>query len=184
MEPWPCNLSPVPYGYWVETLRQMAGWKMNNLCANLDVMSIIHLPVRAVLIVVCGFLSGCWQWECDPPVPALLRNLHATGGWWSQGCPPPEDFLRHSLKERVSPELTRRLRARFPPESDGAAMERYLLAEGFQISSPCGERAPSVRQAQFHQDGCPYPMNVKIAWERAEDGKLAWIKGSVSYKYP
>jgi hypothetical protein len=64
------------------------------------------------------------------------------------------------------------------------AARAYLLAEGFEISSPCGECAPKVRQAQFHQEGCPYPMNAKIAWERAEDGKLAWIKGNVFYKYP
>lgn len=147
-------------------------------------MNVIQLTMRSVLIVVCGFLPGCWQLECDPPMPALLRDLHATGGWWSQGCPPSEDFPREPSKEAVSPELSGRMRARFPPGSDATAMERYLLAEGFQISSPCGERAPEVRQAQFHQEGCPYPMNAKITWERAEDGTIARIKSRIAYKYP
>jgi hypothetical protein len=158
--------------------------EVDNLCGYFDAMKVIQRTIPSMLIVVCGFLPGCWQLECDSPMPALLRDLRATEGWWSQGCPPPEDFRRQPSKEADSPELSGRMRSRFPPGSDAMAMERYLQAEGFQISSPCGKRAPRVRQAHFHQEGCPYPMNAKIAWERAEDGKLAWIKTHVSYKYP
>ncbi|ANK87091.1 hypothetical protein AMJ97_CH03552 [Rhizobium sp. N1314] len=180
----PFKLRPAPATPLGEKPTPDGGMEMDNLCGYFYAMKVIQLTMRSVLIVTCGFLPGCWQPECDPAMPELLRNLHATVGWWSEGCPPPEDFRRQSLKEADSPQLSGRLRSRFPLGSDETAMERYLLAEGFQISSPCGERAPRVRQAQFHQESCPYPMNAKIAWERAEDGKLAWIKTHVFYKYP
>lgn len=139
----------------------------------------------AALIGICAVVSGCLPGECYPPMPPLLRDLEASGGWWTDGCPPRDDrFSRHyrSDNEAISPTLTKRIRERFPPGSEAAALERYLLAEGFNTSSPCGERAPAVRLAQFRQKGCPWPMDAKIAWERAEDGTLTWVKASVFYK--
>lgn len=139
----------------------------------------------ALLLCLCAFLSGCLELECNPPVPPLLHDLQASGGWWTNGCPPRGRFSGdyRSDDEAVSPELTRRIRERFPQGSDAVALERYLLGEGFQISSPCGEHAPRVRQAQFYQEqGCLHPMNAKIAWERAEDGTVTWIKANVFFK--
>ena len=139
---------------------------------------------NTLLGVICGFLSACA--ECYPPAPPLVRDTTTSGHWWTNGCPPPEGFAKHyrSGDELVSPEIIQRLRARFPPGSDATALERYLQAEGFQISSPCVEVAPRVRQAQFHQENCPWPINAKIAWELATDGTVAWTKGRVTLKFP
>lgn len=157
----------------------------NSLVRHLPLTMRTHFHTGALLVGLCAILSGCSDLECYPPMPPLLHDLPASGGWWTNGCPRRDDrFSRHyrSDNEAISPKLTKRIRERFPLGSDAGALERYLQGEGFRISSPCGESAPKVRLAQFRQEPCLYPMDAKIAWERAEDGTLGWVKGSVFYK--
>jgi hypothetical protein len=82
----PFKLRPAPATPLGEKPTPDGGMEMDNLCGYFYAMKVIQLTMRSVLIVTCGFLPGCWQPECDPAMPELLRNLHATVGWWSEGC--------------------------------------------------------------------------------------------------
>lgn len=132
----------------------------------------------AAMVGVCVLVSGCLPGECDRPLPPLLLNLSAVdeGDVWSPGCGLPE-----GKTQAFSPELTGRLRALFPADSDTAAVERDLRSMGFKVVSPCSN-APNARLAQFLQRGCPFPMNARLTWHRTEDCKVADLSGHVFFK--
>ncbi len=122
-----------------------------------------------------------------PGTPPLLQDVRAGGGWASMGCPRPTSPSFASMSEALSPDLTPRLAALFPPGSDADALRTALVAQGFGVIAPC-EGDPSVHRAAFHQSGGgfagPYPISAVVAWRRTEDGRVVWTKGFVSYLAP
>ncbi|KMO22135.1 hypothetical protein QR78_07565 [Methylobacterium indicum] len=122
-----------------------------------------------------------------PATPSLLQDVRAGSGWASMGCPQPTSPSFASMSEALSPDLTPRLDALFPPGSDADALQTVLVAQGFGDIATCKDD-PSIHHTAFRQTGGgfagPYPIFAVVAWRRSEDGRVAWMKGFVSYLAP
>lgn len=122
-----------------------------------------------------------------PATPPLLQDVRAGSGWASMGCSRPTSPSFASISEALSPDLTSRLAALFPPGSDADALQTALVTQGFGDMATCKDD-PSVYHAAFRQTGGgfagPYPIDAVVAWRRTEDRRIEWTKGFVSYLAP
>ena len=157
-------------------------------------MSRVFASFSAVRLLLLGCLLGGvlalaaifagWPGP-KPPLPTLLRNVSAGGGWWG-ACPPEtpaETQERRGHPVAVSPELNRRLAKLFPPGSSENVLVDTLRAQGFELMPSCkGDH--SIRVAAFNQHGggaLLMPITANIFWKVDEAGNIVWTAGFVSY---
>jgi hypothetical protein len=135
-------------------------------------------------VIVLGAMFAGWPGP-TPPLPPLLQNVTAGGGWWG-ACPPetPEAAVaREGRPLALSPELNQRLGQSFPPGTSDTRLVDTLRAQGFEILSPCKADA-FIHVAAFTQHGggvLSYPMTANIYWKVDERGNILWAKGFVRY---
>jgi len=144
-------------------------------------------------LIVLGALAVAACVPLRPATPALLRNATAKGGSWLGGCPPANDSERVLAEgiargqEALSPEVSQRLDAQFPPGSSSAKLWAFLKAQGFKETPPCANEK-SIRHAVFTQEGGsffgPYPAWSQIAWKEDENGRVVWTKATLAYTGP
>lgn len=134
--------------------------------------------------LVLGALAAGWPGP-KPPLPPLLRDVSAGGGWWG-ACPPenPDDARMQEGGLALSPELNQRLSRSFPPGSSEMKMMKALRLQGFQLlSSPC-KNDHSIHLARFTQVGggmLVYPITAEVFWKVDPTGSIVWTKGFVMY---
>jgi len=134
--------------------------------------------------VVLGVLFGAWS-APKPPLPALLKNVTAGGGWWG-ACPPvtPEEARAQSGRPlALSPELNQRLAQSFPSGSNEKRLSDALNAQGFELLPPC-KSDPSIRVAAFNQHGGGLlfpPLVANVFWKADGAGNIVWTKGFARY---
>ena len=120
-----------------------------------------------------------------PPLPALLRNVSAGGGWWG-ACPPETPAEAQEQQGRpvaVSPELNRRLAELFPSGSSERTLVDALRSQGFELMLSC-KGDLSIHIAAFVQHGTgllSHPMTAEIYWKTDEADNIVWTKGFVRY---
>ena len=124
----------------------------------------------------------------NPPTPPMLRQVTTGyGGWASAGCPPTtawELALAERGQEASSPELSERLRRRFPPGTEASALHAVLATQGFKPTGGCpGD--PTISRMVFSQAGGglfgPFPVFAIVAWKADPEGLILWTKGQVSF---
>lgn len=127
--------------------------------------------------------SGCSS--PTPPLPPLLENVSAGGGWWG-ACPPEsvdEARLRQTMPLAVSPELNQRLNQSFPPGVSEVALLEVLKNWGFTVLPPCPGDS-SIRAAAFVQHGggvFSSAMTANVFWKVDPERNIVWTKGFVRY---
>ena len=109
--------------------------------------------LAAALIFAFGL--RIWWMRSAPTLPQLLQGLG--------------DFRESGNQEAYQ----RRLKQRFPPGSDAAALARALANEGFQ-TRPALKEASFDRAASF-DDKCRRGGNVR--WSLGEDGRVGDVTG-------
>jgi len=135
-------------------------------------------------VVVLGAIFAGWPGP-KPPLPTLLRNVTAGGGWWG-ACPPEtQEEAREQQGQPLatSPELNQRLAHSFPSGSSERKLVDTLRAQGFQLLPPCTSDH-SVRVAAFDQHGggvLAFPITANIFWKVDEADNIIWTKGFVRY---
>ena len=144
----------------------------------------VRLPVLAIACIAIGALfAGCSR--PTPPLPPLLRNVSAGGGWWGS-CPPETSNAEVAYKDRtlaISPELDQRLSVSFPPGSNEKALVAELESQGFKLLSHC-RGDTSIHAAAFNQRGgslFAYPLTANVFWKVDDDGHILWTRGFVRY---
>jgi hypothetical protein len=151
-------------------------------------------PTRTIGLIVVGIIIGGlavlgalfagWPGP-KPPLPPLLQNVTAGGGWWG-ACPPDTPNAAAAQEGRplaISPELDHRLAESFPLGSSETKLLDMLRTEGFELLPPCKVDA-SIHVAEFTQHGggvLAYPMTADIYWKVDEHGDILWTKGFVRY---
>ena len=146
--------------------------------------------ILALSMMIAFFLAGCT--ESVQPLPPLLQNVSAGGGWGS-ACPPRDNKERkmmEGLKLAVSPELEQRLLDGFPPGSSSDQLASTLTAQGFQLRSPC-EADQTIQSASFFREtitGFPGFLSRRnrtsatVYWKSDDKHRIVWTKGFVSYQ--
>lgn len=142
---------------------------------------------RGALVAGLAFwIGGCAV--LTPPTPKILQRVTAgRGGWASAGCPPASELERNLEKgdqEASSPELSGRLRSKFPPGTPSKTLISYLSAQGFSSPTVCGGDR-SIFRMSFNQAGGsplgPFPIFAVVAWKQDDQGLVVWTKGQVSF---
>ena len=111
-----------------------------------------------------------------PLLPDVLRG--ATAGRRS----PISCETIEGTEAAHSSEIVSRLKRRFPIGSAVLDLSDYLLAEGFQITTPCAQDR-LIQMATFTQTrggGLSYPAHAEIWW-KVEGVSLACITASIQY---
>jgi hypothetical protein len=140
------------------------------------------LLVGVVLVVAAVFVG--WR-QPEPPLPALLKNVSATGGQWG-ACPSKAEDGARSPEERplaLSPELNQSLTQAFPVGSSEKRLAETLRQQGFELLPACSSDT-SVHAAAFTQHGgglLSYPLTANVFWKVDESGNVVWTKGFVRY---
>jgi hypothetical protein len=140
-------------------------------------------PLIAGIAVLAAMFGGCAA--PIPPLPPLLKDVTAGGGWWG-ACPAESAEEARSREGRpmaLSPELQERLAQAFPPGSEEVRLLGYLRQQGFDLLSPCNSDR-SVRVAAFSQHGggpLSYPLIANVYWKVDEKGKIAWTRGFIRF---
>jgi len=144
------------------------------------------MDLKIRLLIVILILAACdLTARPEPPLPPLLVNVTAGGGWWG-ACPPKtkteEDMIR-SWKGQLalSPELNERLTKEFPPGTDESQLIGLLTKQGFEMQPSCSNDQ-SIHRASFTQhggSGFAYRMLADIFWKVDERNAIVWTKGFV-----
>jgi hypothetical protein len=153
---------------------------MRNSLRSLTLLAAGCFIGGTVVLVIFGGWFGP-----KPPLPALLRNVTAGGGWWG-ACPPDteqeaREQLGHTLA--LSPELNQRLVQSFPSGSSEKRLSDALSAQGFELLPSC-KNDSSIRVAAFNQHGGGLflpPIVANVFWKVDEAGNIVWTKGFVRY---
>lgn len=124
------------------------------------------------------------------PLPALLRDATARGGWLSP-CPPKDDVERKMIESSgqlaIFPEVDRRLKERFPPGSAARRLEDELDAEGFRPAGRCSPD-PSISIATYRKPGTGFlgtgGISAAIYWKIDAANAIVWATGIVTHGGP
>jgi hypothetical protein len=138
------------------------------------------LGITWVGIIMLGALP-------DWSLPALLRNLSATGGY-TDACPVPKflETVIPLIAPAEAPEFNARLARLFPAGANESDVVLKLRAMGFQMIGPCKDD-PTIRRARFDQRRFgPYlfPLFAGVFWKVDEAGKLEWTRGVIAHTGP
>lgn len=135
-------------------------------------------------VIVLGAVAAGWPGP-KPPLPSLLQNVSAGGGWWG-ACPPQteeEARLREGRPIAISPELNERLARQFPAGTMESVLTDALSSQSFSLLLPCkGDN--SIRVAGFQQQGgglLSPPITAEVYWKVDQSGAIVWTKGFVRY---
>lgn len=128
---------------------------------------------KNTMLAVAGsiFMSACER--SDPP-PQLLERAIA-GNSTSLCSSETGKRLMKDVSEKLSSNVTERLRAKFPPGSSSKDIRKYLVSQGF-VSIPC-EGDPSVIRYKYDSTST---MAI-VAWLPSDHG-MVWIKSFVSHE--
>jgi hypothetical protein len=146
------------------------------------------ISVLILIAVSTGILEDARSASSEgAPLPALLRNVKAGGGY-NSACPPTTETSKKVLaasggKLALSPELDQRLREQFPSGSSSDTLAKALTSQGFVPAGSCQEE-PSIRIATFHREGrglLPYDISARIFWKVDPQNQIVWTKGFVTY---
>jgi hypothetical protein len=141
----------------------------------------------AVCVIVGAIAFGANLFAPKPPLPPLLRNVSAGGGWWGS-CPAEttdEARLREGQPLALSPELSQRLSQSFPPGSGAKRLVDTLQQQGFELLPSC-KTDNSIRAAAFtqKQGGGLFssPLTANVFWKVDGADNIVWTNGFVRYK--
>ncbi|MFO1464929.1 MAG: hypothetical protein U1F35_00560 [Steroidobacteraceae bacterium] len=136
-----------------------------------------------LIVGLTTITAGCWS--PTPPLPPLLRNVSAGGGWWG-ACPAEtvEDArLRQGMPLAISPELNQHLNQSFPPGTAELLLRERLNNWGFTELPPCPGDS-SIHGAAFVQHGgnvFSAAMTANVFWKVDGAKNIVWTKGFVRY---
>lgn len=149
-------------------------------------MSFERVTRLALLISLIISLLGCAESQLpEMPLPALIQNAKAGGGWAS-ACPPRNETERKmmdGLRLAVSPDMERRLQAEFPPGSSEDNLIQSLVTQGFKLSAPC-DTDLTIHTATFFRKGrgiLTYDIASTVYWKTDSQNQIVWTKGFLSY---
>jgi hypothetical protein len=116
-------------------------------------------------------------------IPDLIRDATMGRGGFIGACPfgdPDFDKLARE-HEAVSPQLTSRLRRRFPAGSDERQLIQFLIAVGFEQEGNC-DTDKTIRYVSINRStNFISEMNASVYWKVDSRQKIVWIKGFVSF---
>lgn len=140
------------------------------------------------LLVVLGLLAVAFCVVLigpgfSPPTPPILEDVTFKGGWWTGGCPLPEDYpfrAQFTGEESQSPLVIARLKSLASAGSSASTLREFLLQQGFVDEPPCATD-PSIHRALFHQHGrrfLRFAIYAEVAW-KSDGDTIVWVKAHV-----
>ena len=130
---------------------------------------------KFLLLIATGVIAALAAvlWLIAPePLPPLLRDARAAGGWW--GACPPEGDGRKTLA--LSPELNQRLQDQFPSGTTEQHLIQVLTNQGFQRTEAC-KSDPTIHVAAFRRRD----VRAAVYWKSDGAGNITWTKGFIFY---
>src|SRR5436305_936502 len=121
--------------------------------------------------VIVALAASLWL-IAPEPLPPLLRDARAAGGWW--GACPPEGDGRKALA--LSPELNQRLQDQFPTGTTEQRLIQVLTNQGFQRIEAC-KSDPTIQVVAFHRRD----VRAAVYWKSDGAGNITWTRGFIFY---
>jgi hypothetical protein len=134
-----------------------------------------------IAVVLGLILAGLWWFHAPArPAPDLIAGLAAEG---FSGAPCParsihEQEARRKRGPQAASAFALRLREKHPMGSPGEALQKTLLAQGFETITPCANDETALG-ARWRGRNWGEP-DAYVYWREDIDGKLSFLDGHVS----
>jgi hypothetical protein len=135
------------------------------------------LPILTFWVLV---LAGC-QSPTEPPRPAILRGLTASGGL-GEACPAQPGDRFGGLRMSMSPELDARIREQFPLGTEAVRLIDFLTAQGFKLAGEC-PTDPTIQRAEYflRSEGfLRFASSAAVYWKTDDQNRIVWTRGFFS----